>query len=298
MSIAPVLRQGLDAAHHAGVQRIRALMRVARTDKTAPQMASVSDLTIPGPAGDIGARLYRPEGAIDGGPLLLFFHGGGFVLGDLDTNDNFVRRLADAAKLAMLSVQYRLAPENRWPAPLEDALAATRWAVAEAAALGCDPARIGVSGDSAGGYLSIAVTGALNRERPGTICAQVLIYPLLHIDDDVWKQAVVRDSRIVGRAAVAYIRSFCALPEAAIPAIDAAAFPEAPKTLVVVGGGLDPIRPDAYAYAAALQAAGRQVVTREFSALPHGFGSFSHVLPASRTALAEIGALAGAMMRA
>jgi acetyl esterase len=298
LTLPAALQDGLDAANLAGVKQIRALthaMRMGR-DTGAPSMETVN-FALPGPAGDIDARLYRPEGIDSGGPALIFFHGGGFVLGDLDTNDAFVRRLADAAGLAMISVQYRLAPEARWPAPLEDALAANRWIIAQAAEMEIDGGRIGLAGDSAGGYLSIAASGGLNAERAGTIAAQLLIYPLLHIDDEVWKTAVLTDSRIVGRAAVAYIRTYCAHPEAAIPALAAADFPTAPPTLVITGGALDPIRPDARRYADDLEAAGVIVQRLEYPALPHGFGSFSHLLPASRRALAEIGALAGRMMR-
>jgi acetyl esterase len=292
------LLQRIDAANLAGVRTVRAMMRrsLGARDRGAPEMRELRDFTIPGPAGDLEARFYRPHGAVRGGPALVFFHGGGFVIGDLDTNDAFVRRLAAASRVTMIAVQYRLAPEAHWPAPLEDALAATRWVIANATELGAAADRIGLSGDSAGAYLAIAVTAELNRAAPGTIAAQALIYPLLHVDDAVWKTAVLRDSRIVGRAAVAYIRAALAVPDG-IPALHAADLPPAPPTLVVTGGLMDPIRPDARAYAEALRAAGVAVVTREYPALPHGFGSASHLFPASRAALAEIGQLAGQLLR-
>ena len=303
MPLAPALRNTLDAANLAGLQQVRAMIRKRRVtrDRGAPEMTHTIDFTLPGPAGDIDARLYRPAGAAARGPALVFFHGGGFVIGDLDTNDAFVRRMAAAARTVFISVQYRLAPEARWPAPLDDAAAAAAWIIDHAVELNIDPARVALSGDSAGAYLAIAATGILNRRAPGTIAAQVLIYPLMHIDDAVWRTTTLRDSRIVGRAAVAYIRSQCARMDvgaidANVQPLNAADLPPAPPTLVVTGGALDPIRPDARAYAEQLRAAGVSLTVREYPTLPHGFGSFSHLFPASRAALAEIGALAGAML--
>lgn len=292
------LLQRIDAANLAGVRTFRAMMRrsIGLRDREAPQMREVRDFLIPGPAGELEARFYRPHGAARGGPALVFFHGGGFVIGDLDTNDAFVRRLAAAGRVAIVAVQYRLAPEARWPAPMDDALAATRWIIAHAADFGIAADRLGLSGDSAGAYLAVAVTAELNRAASGTVAAQVLIYPLMHVDDAAWKTTVLRDSRILGRAAVAYIRAALAVP-AGIPALHAADLPPAPPTLIATGGQMDPIRPDARAYAEALRAAGASVVTREYAALPHGFGSASHLFPASRAALAEIGQLAGQLLR-
>jgi acetyl esterase len=227
----------------------------------------------------------------------VFFHGGGFVLGDLDTNDAFVRRLASTARSVIIAVQYRLMPDAAWPAPLDDALAAARWVRANAEALAVDRDRIALSGDSAGAYLAIAATGELNRAEPGAICAQVLIYPLLHIDDSVWRTTLLRDSRILGRAAVAYIRAQCASAEVKVASLLDQDLPTPPPTLIVTGGALDPIRPDARAYADKLRNAGVEVVTREYPALPHGFGNMAHLFPGSRAALAETGTLAGRILR-
>ena len=129
----------------------------------------------------------------------MFFHGGGFVICDIDSHDAPCRRLAGAAGMRVISVDYRLAPEAVFPAQLEDAEAAVRWAIAEAPSLQIDPSRLLVGGDSAGGYISVWVASKLNAERAGTVAGQVLIYPLLELHDDAWAASLSTHSRIVGR---------------------------------------------------------------------------------------------------
>src|SRR5262249_56989958 len=128
-----------------------------------PPMREGRACATPGPAGPRPARLYRPQSAPEhGGPLLVYFHGGGFVIGDLEINDALCRRLASAAALSVISVHYRLAPEAPYPAQLDDTLAAMRWLAAHAAELDLDPDCIAISGDSAGAYLAIAATARLH----------------------------------------------------------------------------------------------------------------------------------------
>lgn len=143
----------------------------------APAIGAARDLSIPGLAGAIGARVYTPEGP-GPFPLLVFFHGSGFVLLDLDTHDLICRQLCAGARCVVVSVDYRLAPEHPFPAAPDDCLAATRWAAAHAAELGGDAARIALAGDSAGGCLA-AVTALRIRDEGGPpICAQLLFYPV------------------------------------------------------------------------------------------------------------------------
>ncbi|MEO6025677.1 MAG: alpha/beta hydrolase fold domain-containing protein, partial [Candidatus Binatia bacterium] len=131
------------------------IRRAARVFAASPPpVARIEDRVLPGPAGPIAARLYVP---FDDGvrrPLVVHYHGGGWVIGDLDTHDTAARHLAREADVGVLAIAYRLAPEHRFPAAVDDALAAFRWAAANAADLGCDPARVAVAGDSAGGNLA------------------------------------------------------------------------------------------------------------------------------------------------
>jgi acetyl esterase len=225
----------------------------------------------------------------------VFFHGGGFVICDLETHDSLCRWLADSSGMPLLSVDYRLAPEAPFPAQLDDGEAAVRWAIANADALGLDPRRLLLAGDSAGGYIAVALAARLNAERPGAVAGQALLYPLLELDDDAWASSIFAHARIVGRVAVGYIRSQLGPESAAatsLVGIDPALMP---PTLIAAGGHLDPCRPDARRLAERLRAAGRPVTLLEYPRLPHGFGSITHLSVAARRAMAEIGVAARAL---
>ncbi|MEE9281074.1 MAG: alpha/beta hydrolase [Myxococcota bacterium] len=142
-------------------------------------VGDVAERGIPGPAGDVTVRIYTPFG--DGPfPALVYFHGGGFVVCSLDSHDGSCRALGNAARCTVVSVDYRLAPEAKFPAPLEDCFAATRWVAENASSIGVDAARVAVAGDSAGGNLAAGVT-LLARERGGpALCHQLLIYPVMN----------------------------------------------------------------------------------------------------------------------
>ncbi|MQA76031.1 MAG: alpha/beta hydrolase fold domain-containing protein, partial [Solirubrobacterales bacterium] len=143
------------------------------------EVARTEEIELPGPAGSIAARLYSPEGAGGPAPLLVYYHGGGHVIGDLDTHDQPGRFLAREVPALVLAIDYRLAPEHRFPAAVEDALAGFRWAHAEADRLGADRDRIGVVGDSAGGNLAAAVCRLALGDGGPTPALQVLIYPVI-----------------------------------------------------------------------------------------------------------------------
>lgn len=289
MKLHPALAETLAAENLKGVERARAAVRFAlsRRDRHMPLLAEVRNLEVEGADGPLPARLYVPKSAADAGPLLLFFHGGGFILGDIETHDAFCVRLADAAGVRVLSCRYRLAPEAAFPAQRDDALAAARWTLANLARLGGD--RLAIGGDSAGGYLAVATTRALNAGTAGTVAAQVLVYPLLNMDDDVWASTLFQDARIVGRLAVQFIRAQLATEEG--HSLLGGDHATTPPTLVVAGDQLDPCRPEAAAYAAELQAAGVAVQERYFALQPHGFINLTHVSAPARDAVAEIGAM-------
>lgn len=299
MDIKTTVAQKADEVHRLGLAQTRAAIRaaIAGRDKRCPPLAEVRDLIIDGPAGPLDGRLYRPLGVAEGGPALVFIHGGGFVIGDLDTNDAFCRRLAAGAKVTVISANYRLAPEARFPAQLDDAMAATRWVIANAKALGVRADGLALSGDSAGAYLAIAITAALNAERPGTVGSQILVYPLMHIDDAIWSTTVFQDSRIVGRAAVAYIRSQLHDGDLTAPSLLDQDMPKAPPTLIVTGGPMDPVRPDAKLYGQKIAGMGTPLVTREFPLLPHGWANLTHASSVARKAVTETAELAGTVIR-
>lgn len=280
-----------------GVERARKAVdfMLSRRDRTLPMLAQLRNFTVEGAVGPLAARLYVPQGAEDPGPMLVFFHGGGFVLGDLETHDAFCVRLAAAAKVRVLACRYRLAPEAPYPAQLDDALAAFRWIAARAGQFGADPDALAIGGDSAGGYLAVAATARLNAETPGAVKAQVLIYPLLTLDDDVWASSLLQDSRVVGRLAVQFIRAQLATTEA--PSLLGTLPGKAPPTLLVAGGPLDPCRPDALTYAQELTAGGVPFEERYYTAQPHGFINLTHVSAPAREAVAEIGLLTGDLLR-
>ncbi|HRD27474.1 MAG TPA: alpha/beta hydrolase [Caulobacter sp.] len=280
-----------------GVERARKAVdfMLSRRDHALPLLAQTRNLTVEGAAGPLAARLYIPREAGDSGPMLVFFHGGGFVLGDLETHDAFCVRLADTAKVRVLACRYRLAPEAPFPAQLDDALAAFRAIRGRAAEFGADSDALALGGDSAGGYLAVAATARLNAESPGAVKAQVLVYPLLTLDDDVWASSLLQDSRIVGRLAVQFIRAQLATTSA--PSLLGRLQGRTPPTLLVAGGPLDPCRPDALTYARQLAESGSEFQERYFTALPHGFINLTHVSAPAREAVADIGVMAGALLR-
>jgi len=283
------LLEDADAFHLRGLRGVRSAMAAPRIrfDRGAPSMET-RELAIPTPAGPLKARLYRPASAIAAGPGLAFFHGGGFVICEIETHDALCRRLADASGFRVLSVDYRLAPEAPFPAQLDDAEAALRWAMAEAPALQIDPARLLVGGDSAGAYMSVAAATTLNVERSGAIAGQVLIYPLLALDDEAWAASLSTHSRIVGRVTLGYIRHQLHL-EAVPASLAESDLAPLPPTLVVVGGHFDPCRPEGLRLAGRLREANKPVTLLEYPRLPHGFASLTHLSAASRRAVAEIG---------
>jgi acetyl esterase len=179
MPLDPQFREIVELYGHLpalGDMPLDALRGAPEPNPDATPIDSIQDRSIPGPAGDLAVRIYRQSGAEDL-PLLLFFHGGGFVLGNLDTHDEMARDLTAGCACVTVSVAYRLAPEHPYPAATDDCFAALAWAAANARELGADPQRIVVIGDSAGGNLA-AVTALRARDAGGPeIAAQVLIYP-------------------------------------------------------------------------------------------------------------------------
>ncbi len=269
----------------------RRMSKECRISGGAPQpVFHVENLTVDGPVGKLRARHYAPSGA-RGAPLVVFFHGGGFVFGDVDTHDAPCRMLCHHAGVHVLSVDYRLAPEHPFPAAVDDAFAAFRWARAHAESLGADPRRIGVAGDSAGGNLA-AVVSQLARDggEPGPAC-QVLLYPATdrtraHPSVGRFSEGFFLTHEMMSWFSMHYHHGVDPHDPRLSP-LAARSFEHLPPALVVTAA-FDPLRDEGEAYGEALRHAGGQVIVRRFDGLIHGFVNLVGISRASRDALVEV----------
>jgi len=267
----------------------RLMARTARTFAGTPlPVARVEPLSIPGLAGPIPARFYRPSLA-GAQPLLVYFHGGGWVVGDLDVYDPVCRFLAREAGVCVLSVDYRLAPEHRFPAAVDDAYSAFRFATEQARALGVDPARVAIGGDSAGGNLTAVVAQLAARDGGVPPAFQLLFYPVTDLSTKHASYRLFRDGFFLTEAQMDWYRGHYLPDEDA--ALDPRASPLLAKELrglapaLVVTAGFDVLRDEGEAYAARLREAGVPVTLRRHAGTIHGF---CNVAPVSRTGRAYL----------
>jgi acetyl esterase len=271
------------------------MMRKAM-NQFVPPMADVRALAAEGPNGPIPLRLYRSQAvaADRNSPVLVFFHGGGWVVGDLDTHDVLARHLANAVEGVSIAVDYRLAPEHKFPAAAEDAIAATQWIAKNAHELGIDASRMAVAGDSAGGNLATVAALAAVRDGAPRIQAQALIYPTVDLRCDYPSYERVGAGYTLTKASMHWFRDHYLTNPSEID--DWRASPIRAKNLsklppaYVVTGGLDPLCDEGEAYAKALEQAGVEVVFRHFPGQMHGFAGQFGLIGASDTVSAEIGA--------
>lgn len=253
----------------------------------------VSDLSIDGPGGDLGLRLYRPH-SVEPPPLLVYLHGGGWVIGDLDIQDGLCRALANRTGCALLSVDYRLAPEHPFPAAVDDTWAALGWAAANGAGLDVDPHRLGIAGDSAGGNLAaVAALRARGRGSPSLdVC--VMLCPVTDCRTDDPSMMELAEGYFLTRERMAWYWDQYA-PEgvdrtgAELSPLRADLTGLAPT--VVVTAGLDPLRDQGVDFARACSAAGVETVLLHQAGTIHGFLGFQASLPRSRGALDEVAGL-------
>lgn len=257
-----------------------------------PMNVAVRDLTLPGPAGAIRARHYRPAGS-GTAPLLVFYHGGGFVLGSLDTHDALCRLTCRDAGIPVLSIDYRLAPEHPAPAAVDDAFAAFRWAHEHAADLGGMPGHVAVGGDSAGGNLA-AVVAQLARDAGGPApVLQWLLYPITDATAQTRSRTLFGDGFLltrhdIDRFAELYMGGSGLQPSdprlSPLLAADLAGLAPA----LIATAGFDPLRDEGEQYAAALRAAGTTVDLRGMGSLCHGFANLFPLGGGSAVATAEL----------
>lgn len=275
-------------------EMIRAGYRMQRTaqNQQAPQDVVARDLKVDGAEGPIGARLYIPGGAPATTPGLVYFHGGGFAIGDLETHDGHCRRLASFAGVRVLAVDYRLAPEHPFPAGHDDALAAVKWAFDHAAEIGFDPAKIAVGGCSAGGNLAASVAIDLKNDPQRKIAFQLLLYPGIWPDEETQSRKDL-DGPILTRAAIAWFDKCLAVgdhPQAARAQLGAKADVAGTPPALVVTAGYDPLKDEGRDYAARLNAAGVKATHVEYPDLVHDFYIMGDVSPAVTAAATETAA--------
>jgi acetyl esterase len=259
-----------------------------------PDMAEVADLTIRGPIGDLPLRIYRPSREPNA-PALVYFHGGGMVLGSNHSFEPLARNLAHQSAATVVAVEYHLAPEAPPPAQFDDALTATNWVAEHAAELRVDAGRLAVVGDSAGGALAAGVALAA-RDRGGpALCCQVLLYPGLDRDMTAPSLTALADAPMLSLADIEYMYELADADAVApqdpylVPAnaTDLTGLPPA----IVVTAEVDPIRDWGERYAQRLRDAGVQTTTTRYPGMYHGFLMRSDAVVRGQLAVAEIGAL-------
>ncbi|MFZ9394795.1 MAG: alpha/beta hydrolase [Erythrobacter sp.] len=258
-------------------------------DRPARDLAVIRDLACPGPAADIPLRLYDKRDARDPGPVIVFFHGGGFVIGDLETHHNLCSELAWQMDLPVVAVDYRRAPEHPFPAAIDDCEAAARWIAGSPETLGRGATGLVPIGDSAGGNASIVVTQALARHPAAVpVVLQVPIFPLASDAVPSRSLADFGEGYILTKAAMEFFDAAYAPPRG-----DPRAFPilgqhKGTPPTVLVTASLDPIRDSGRDYGAALSAAGVSHVFLEMQGLTHSFTNLRQAVPSAQAELERI----------
>lgn len=292
MSLDPHFRAMLDAA--AAIEmpplatlppemiRMGYVAQRAGLDAGAPKDLAVSDIQVAGGDGPLKARLYVPKDPPATTGALVYFHGGGFVIGDLETHDDFMRRLCAASGVRVIAVDYRLAPEHPFPAAHDDALAATRWVIDNAASLGVDPARVAVGGCSAGGNLAACMALEFRGDDKRKLAFQLLLYPATAMEQDTQSRKDLATGYVLTAEVMTWFAGhFAAIghPDArrAEPAhvADLSGLPAA----LTVTAGFDPLKDEGKLYAERMAAAGVKSEHIEYPSFVHDFYIMASVSP-------------------
>lgn len=254
------------------------------------EMDRVLNRTVPGPHGDIPVRIFVPRKGKAPHPVLVYYHGGGWTVGDLDTHDGVTRALADAAECIVVSVDYRMGPEHRFPCAVDDALAAFAWAAAQASQFGGDPARLAVGGDSAGGNLSAVVAQQTRDAGLRMPDFQLLVYPVTDLGAESHSYELFADGFYLTRDLMRWFSANYLGDRNAPAAMDPRASPlraadlaGLPSTFLLTAG-YDPLRDEGKVYAERLLEAGVDVEYRNYESLIHGFFSMTGVVREARHA--------------
>lgn len=286
-------QRGIPPTHTLAPLDARAFYRERRALlQPEPQpVAQVQELLATGAHGPIPLRLYRPLPVLAGAlPVLVYYHGGGWLMGDLDTHDTLCRELANAAGCAVVAVDYRMAPEHRFPGAVDDAVAATRWVHRQAGTLGLDAARLAVGGDSAGGNLAAVVALAARDSGDLPIVFQLLIYPATDMRRGAPSHTTNGQGYLLTKETIDYFHDHYIIEAShdldwrASPLLhpDLSRLPPA----LVLTAGYDPLRDEGMDYAARLTAAGNRASYVCFERQIHGFITMGKVLDEANTAVA------------
>lgn len=280
------------------VSVMRQLIREQWFDANAPTDVETRNISIPVDGHTMAARLYIPENASAISAGVIFFHGGGFVFGDLDSHDGACRRLCRSSGVRILAVDYRLAPEHRMPAAHDDAEAAVRWVFNHTQQLGFDRERIGICGDSAGGLLAASTAFVLRSDPVCRIKSQMLIYPVMMFSGttpsrQTFAAGPVLDAAIIEYFGQSYLGSG-AHDDVRLNLLAADLTGMPPTTMVIAG--LDPLQDEGRSFACGLSECGVPASVMEFGSVPHGFITLSHVSPAVGQMVAQIGTSLGAAL--
>ena len=271
----PALTRGFPRVETMAAPQLRAVIRERAVRPLHPEpVGRVADQTVPSPASEVNVRIYWPATSSSPQPLIVFAHGGGFVFCDLDSHDELCRAMTNGVGAVVVSVDYRLAPESPWPAAAEDVYAVTDWAARQAEALGADPGRLIVAGDSAGGNLAtVTAVMARDRGRPG-IAGQLLLYPVIAADFGTTSYRRFGTGYYNTAAAMAWYWDQYAPtwsdrrhPYASPLRAELAGLPPA----VVITAGCDPLCSEGDAYAKALANAAVPMIHRDYEGAIHGF---------------------------
>lgn len=286
--------RGIPPTHTLSVADARSYYRDRRsvTQPAPPEVGLVRELAAPGPHGPIPLRLYRPLGsdAAQRLPVLVYYHGGGWTIGDLDTHDTLCRELANGAGCAVVSVDYRMGPEHRFPAAVDDSIAATRWVRANGAELGIDASRTAVGGDSAGGNLAAVVSLTLRDAGDPPLAFQLLIYPGTDMRRGAPSHTTNGQGYLLTADTITYFHDNYITDPAhdldwrASPLLHPDLSRQAPA--LVLTAGFDPLRDEGLQYADALCAAGNRATYVCFERQIHGFILMGKVLDEANTAVA------------
>ncbi len=293
-----VIKSGRPAYNTLSPKDARQLFRETRpaSTPTPPEIGAVRNLVANGPGGPIPLRVYRPAGvaASVALPGLMYFHGGGWVIGDLDTHDVLCRQLTAEAGVTVVNVDYRLAPEHKFPAAADDAWAATRWTVAHASEFGVDAGRLAVGGDSAGGNLAAVVALQARDTGAPIIKLQVLVYPVTDVAAESRSYQDFSEGYMLTRESMRwftahYLAAAGQANDWRVSPLRASSHAGLPPALVVTAG-FDPLRDEGAAYAAKLQQAGVLVDYVCYGGMIHGFAGMGKLIETGNRAVSHIAA--------